>query len=151
MLLRITAAVMLLMLSFSVEGSLITTDRYEYKDAEKDFVILKSILSRHPEDLKTLNRLIELTFTMENFDSTEKYCDQYLSIKKNSDAAYLKIISSASLGKFKTAADQIEPFINEYRKELSSRNIFILKYRETLYRKSILAVEYPSGAVKTAW
>jgi len=151
MFLRITALLMLLLVPFYGEGSLLTTDRYENNDAETDVTILKSILSRHPDDIKTLKRLIDLTFSLEHFDETEKYCEQYLAVKKNSEAAYLKIISAASLGKFKNAAEQVETFINDYKDELSERDITLLKYRENLYRKSTAARGFPAGAKKTEW
>jgi hypothetical protein len=151
MFLRISALIMLLLVPFYAESVLSPTDRYEFKDAETDIKILKSILTRKPGDLQTLERLINLTFTLEYFDQTEKYCEQYLSIKADSETAYLKIIAAASQGKFKYAADQIDPFINSYKTELSRKDISMLKYRESLYRKSTSAAGYPSGTIKTSW
>lgn len=151
MFLRIAASLMLLLTPLCLEGTLITTDRYGQKDAETDIAVLKSILSRHPDDLKTLKRLVNLTFSMEYFEQTEKYCEQYLAIQKNSDAAYIKILAAASMGKFKSAADQVDPFIAEYKKELSRRDIYLLKYRKNIYGKSDEVKSYPAKAVKTAW
>lgn len=142
---------MLLLLPLFADGSLIVTDRYLLKDAETDIEILKSILSRYSEDLKTLKRLIEISFSLEYFDQTEKYCEKYLSIEKNSDVAYFKILSAASLGKFKSAAGQIDPFIGEYKRELNSRDIFLLKYRESIYSNSKEVEAYPVGSTKTSW
>ena len=141
----------MILMPLVAEGSVITTDWYHQNDAETDIVILKSILSRHPEDLKTLKRLIEITFALEYFDQAEKYCEKYLAVEKNSEAAYIKILAAASLGKFRSAADQIDPFIGEYKKELNSRDIFLLKYRENIYRKSKEVKSYPAVSTKTAW
>ena len=151
MFLRITAAIMLLLVPFYAEAVLYPSDHYQQKDAETDIIILKSVISRNPGDLKTLKRLIDLTFTLEYFDQTEKYCGQYLSISDSSETAYLKIIAAASLGRFKEAADQIEPFISKYKGELSKRDITLLKYRENIYRKSTITSGYPSGAAKASW
>lgn len=142
---------MLLLFPLLTEGAMITTPWYQQNDAGTDIAVLESIMARHPEDLKTLRRLIDVTFTMEYFDKTEKYCERYLSLKKKSDVAYIKILAAASLGKFKTAADQIAPFIGEYKSELNSRDLFLLKYRENIYRKSDEVRAYPSGAVITSW
>jgi len=151
MLLRTAAILVFFFLPMFVEGALRTTGGYEFKDAETDVKILKSILGRDPGDLKTLRRLIELTFSMEYFDQTEKYCEQYLAVEKNSRAAYLKIIAAASLGKFKSAAEQIEPFIRQYKNELSSKDIMLLRYKETLYRKSNASRGEPLGGEKLSW
>jgi len=151
MFLRITAVIMLLLVPFYAGGVLSPTDRYEHKDAETDIKILQSVISRKPGDLKTLKRLIDLTFSLEYFDQAEKYCTQYLAVAVNSEVAYLKIISAASQGKFKEAADQIDPFISKYNEELSKKDIALLKYRRALYRKSQGTAGYPSVSVKTAW
>jgi hypothetical protein len=151
MLLRITTALMLLILPFHVQGSLITTDRYGERDAEKDVEILKTIVARKPHDLINLKRLIDLTYTLEKFDQTEKYCGQYLAVEKNSEVAYLKIIAAASSGKFKSASDQTGKFIDEYKKELNSRDISLLQYKRNIYQKSTVTRAYPSGAKKTSW
>ncbi|PKL18175.1 MAG: hypothetical protein CVV49_07350 [Spirochaetae bacterium HGW-Spirochaetae-5] len=151
MLLRIAAALLLLTIPFYVHGSLITSDRYQQIDAEKDIEILKSIISRNPDDLINIKRLIDLTYTLEKFDQTEKYCAMYLSAKKNSEIAYLKIIAAASSGKFSSASEQIGTFIDEYKRELSSRDISLLLYKQSLYKKSSFTRGYPSGAKLTSW
>lgn len=151
MFLRLTAALLILLLPLCAGSALRTTDRYEYKDAENDIKILESIIARHPGDLKSLKRLINLSFAMEQFEAAERYCGQYLSIQKNSETAYIKIIASASLGKFKNAADQVEPFIKEYKKELSSRDIMLLRYKENLYRKSAISRGQPASGQKASW
>jgi len=151
MFLRINLSLMLLLLPFFAEGSLITSDRYDKSDAGTDIEVLKSILSRHPDDLGTLKRLIEITFSLEYFDQTEIYCKKYLAIEKSSDVAYIKILSAASLGKFKSAADQIDQFIGEYKRELNRKDITLLKYRENIYRKSKDVKAYPAGSAGTVW
>ncbi len=151
MFLRIILSVTLFLLPVYIEASLFTTEHYELKDAEKDITILKSILVRYPGDLKNLKRIINVTFAMEYFDQTEKYCEDYLAIEKNIEIAYLKILASASMGKFQIAADQIEPFIGEYKDELNSTDINMLKFRVSLYRKSTETRGFPSGSVKTFW
>ena len=151
MFLRIAAVLMLVLLPLYADAAMITTARYEHKDAETDITILKSILSRHPDDLKTIRRLIDLTFELEYFDQAEKYCDRYLAIEKNIECAYMKIISEASRGNLKHASDLIDPFIEEYRKEMDSRDLTLLKYRENIYRQSADTASYPDGAKKTAW
>ncbi len=151
MFLKITTALMLLLIPFYGEGALITTDRYGYKDAETDIAVLKSIIARKPDDLVNLKRIINLTFTIENFEQTEKYCEQYLSFEKNSEVAYLKILAAASSGKFKSAAYQTDAFIKEYKNEISPQDITLLKYKQDLYKKSSITRGYPSGAKKTLW
>jgi len=151
MFLRLIVALLILLLPLCADSALKTTERYESNHAESDIKILKSIIARRPEDLKTLKRLINLTFAMEQFEETEKYCEQYLRIQKNSEAAYTKIIAAASLGKFKSAADQVEPFIDEYEKELSSRDVMLLRYKGSLYRKSAVSRGEPAGGEKTSW
>ncbi|GEM_PF-5747361 len=151
MFLRLTAALLIFLLPLCADSALRTTDRYEFKDAETDIEILKSVIVRRPDDLKTLKRLINLTFTLEQFEETERYCEQYLSIEKKSEVAYAKIIAAASLGKFKSAADQVETFIRQYKNELSSRDIMLLRYKENLYRKSTTSRARPSGGQKASW
>ncbi len=154
MFLKTTASLMLILfffLPFYADGALYTTGRYEHKDAETDIAILKSIHSRNPADLITLKRLIDLTFTLEYFDQTEKYCSLYLEVRKESEIAYIKIIAAASLGNFKDAAGQIDTFINDYKDELSSRDVAILGFRKNIYTKSTVTRGFPSGAKNTSW
>ncbi len=151
MFLRITAATMLILLPLYATGAINATDIYDSKEAKSDLEILESIHSRHPEDLKNLRRIVELSFSLEEFGKTGKYCDIYLSIEKESGVAYIKIIAAASEGKFKEAADMIDPFIKTYRSELNSRDIKLLKYREEIYRKSSVTYAYPAGSEMTSW
>lgn len=151
MFLRLTAALLILLLPLCADSALKTTERYESNHAESDIKILKSIIARRPEDLKTLKRLINLTFNTEQFEEAERYCEQYLSIEQNSEVAYVKIIAAASLGKFKSAADQVDPFIRQYKNELGSRDVMLLRYKEALYRKSVVSRGQPSGGQKASW
>ena len=94
----------------------------------KDIRILESIRQRKPGDLKILKMLVQNYFLKENFRKVILLCSKFLTLKKDKEVAYLKIISLINSNK-KNARLHIfkrQLKIRQDNKEYTSRGILPL-------------------------
>ncbi len=82
-----------------------------------------------------------MKYACEKFDSCIKSCEEYLSIEKNEEIAYLQIIALASSSKYDIAIKKIDNYIDEYSPGDKEKNLLMEK--RALYKNGLTSKPFP--------
>ncbi len=147
MLLR--TVILLLLLALPLQAAYLDLPLHKEALFRKDIVLLQSIVKRKPNDLKSLKRLIKLTFSAELFEDTVRYCGQYQQHAKDREISYLNILSHASLGRYAKALKLTREHLKTF--DPSSEERKLLEHKITIYARSTEAKASPRGVKKADW
>ncbi|MDY6969523.1 MAG: hypothetical protein SVR08_12835, partial [Spirochaetota bacterium] len=146
MFLMIFILIISLLFSSTAYAAVSETPFHKADEFKEDIKVLKRILLSKPDDLVALKRLIRIHFVAEDFVTAEEMASRYLSLEKEKEIAYIKIISLANCRRFKDAIKEIDKFVVTYN--ITAKERRLLLYKRQLYTKTKNSRGYPKSVKK---